>query len=116
MPVLEATLVNPLKFDEGGTIEVGDSRVSLDSVVYHFQQGASADEIVWNFPSLKLADVHAALAYYLNHKEEIHTYLIAQEERAEQIRSEIQQDPFQKAKQAQLDQMLEERMKQKRPA
>lgn len=34
-------------------------------------EGRSADEIVSAFPHLSLAQVHAALAYYFDHREEI---------------------------------------------
>jgi len=40
-------------------------------MVWHELQGLSADEIVSQFPQLTLADVHAALAYYHDHREEI---------------------------------------------
>ena len=33
--------------------------------------GMSPDEIVYHYPSISLADVHAALAYYYDHIEEI---------------------------------------------
>jgi len=40
-------------------------------MIWHELQGLSADEIVAQFPQLTLADVHAALAYYHDHREEI---------------------------------------------
>lgn len=43
----------------------------MDLVVLHEQLGLSPDEIVSTYPSLTLADVHAALAYYFDHQEEI---------------------------------------------
>jgi uncharacterized protein (DUF433 family) len=43
----------------------------MDIVALHEQQGLSPDEIVVTYPSLSLADVHAALAYYFDHREEI---------------------------------------------
>ena len=35
----------PLQMSEGGAIRVADKRVSIDSVVYAFREGASAEEI-----------------------------------------------------------------------
>jgi hypothetical protein len=32
-----------------------------------FKQGATAEEIVYRYPSLKLADLYAAIGFYLNH-------------------------------------------------
>ena len=39
----------------------------------------SPDEIVADFPYLTLADVHAALAYYWDHRDEIHAQMKADE-------------------------------------
>ena len=41
-----------------------------DIVVWHERRGYSPDEIVVMFPSLDLADVHSALAYYFDHRDE----------------------------------------------
>ena len=43
----------------------------LDIVVWHEKRGLSPDEIVDLYPTITLADVHAALAYYFDHREEI---------------------------------------------
>lgn len=43
----------------------------LDIVVWHEHQGMTPDEIVSHVPSIRLADVHAALAYYFDHIGEI---------------------------------------------
>jgi uncharacterized protein (DUF433 family) len=42
-----------------------------DVYVLHERQGCSPDEIVAAYPHISLADVHAALAYYWDHKDEI---------------------------------------------
>ena len=60
---------------------VQGTRVSLDSVVYAFLRGESADGIVESFPALSLEQVYGALAFYLAHRESIDGYL--QEGKAE---------------------------------
>ena len=42
-----------------------------DVVIWHEKLGMSPDEIVDQHPTITLADVHAALAYYWDHREEI---------------------------------------------
>jgi uncharacterized protein (DUF433 family) len=42
-----------------------------DVVIWHEQLGMSPDEIVEAFPTITLADVHAALAYYWDNRDEI---------------------------------------------
>jgi uncharacterized protein (DUF433 family) len=51
------------------------SRVSLDSVVYGFLNGESAETIRDNYPTLSLEQVYGAIAYYLAHQVVIDPYL-----------------------------------------
>lgn len=51
------------------------SRVSLDSIVYAWQTGQSAETIAQSFQTLTLEQVYGAIAYYLAHREEIDRYL-----------------------------------------
>src|SRR6266498_843995 len=43
----------------------------LDVAIWHEKLGLSPDEIVEQHPEISLADVHAALAYYWDHREGI---------------------------------------------
>jgi hypothetical protein len=58
----------------------------LDIAIWHEQQGLSPDEIVSQVPSLTLADVHAGLAYYYDHREEIQEEIRAEREQADEFR------------------------------
>jgi uncharacterized protein (DUF433 family) len=51
------------------------SRVSLDSIVYAFIDGQTAESIAQSFPVLALEQVYGAVAYYLAHRAEIDAYL-----------------------------------------
>jgi len=51
------------------------TRVSLDSIVYTFWHGQTAESIAQSFPMLTLAQVYGALTFYLANKLEIDTYL-----------------------------------------
>ena len=56
----------------GGKARIAGHRVRvLDVVVWTEHQGMSADDIVSHVPTLTLTDVHAALAYYFGHVDEI---------------------------------------------
>src|SRR5262245_2127869 len=74
----------PLRPDADGTVRVGDTRVTLDVVVAHYRAGASAEEIAERFAVLTPADVHAVLAYYLRHREEVDRYLAERDREAEE--------------------------------
>src|SRR5947209_17171424 len=98
MTTLETTQALPLRLTEEGTIRIGDSRVSLDSVVHHYKLGASAEQIAQKFPALDLADVYAAISYYLNHQKAIEEHLQQQEAEGDDVQKKIESDPqYQKA-------------------
>lgn len=59
--------------DQGYWIE--GTRVSLDSVVYAFLNGQTAESIAQSFPALSLEQVYGAIAYYLAHRPEVDAYL-----------------------------------------
>ena len=80
----------PLKIEENGAIRVGGTRVLLEVVIHAFQQGETAESIVDSYPTLKLADVYAVIAYYLNHRVEVDAYLQQVEEKAAQIQREVE--------------------------
>ena len=61
--------------ERNGGLYVSGTRVSLDSVVVRFQQGASPDRIVHSFPTLKLSQVYGAIAYYLENEKAIDEYI-----------------------------------------
>ncbi len=80
----------PLRVDEGGVVRVGASRVSLDLIVEQYENGMSAEEMVRTYDTLRPADVHAALAYYLRHQDEVRDYLKRRREEAEALRAKIE--------------------------
>lgn len=80
----------PLRADEGGAIRVGDTRVSLDLVVAQYENGMTPEAMVRSYDSLVLADVHAAIAYYLRHQDEVRAYLKRRAEEADALRAKIE--------------------------
>jgi uncharacterized protein (DUF433 family) len=78
----------PLDQDADGVIRVGGTRVSLDSVVAAFLEGATSEEIAQQYPSLDLADVYSVISYYLRHRDEVHVYLQARQALASKVREE----------------------------
>ncbi len=58
-----------------GGYYVAGTRISLDSVVYSFNEGQSPEAIQEDFPSLKRSHIYGAIAFYLDHQAEIDKYL-----------------------------------------
>lgn len=78
----------PLAMDRDGKIRVGGTRVTLDTIVAAFENGATAEEIAYQYPSVQLADIYATITYYLRQPDEVNQYLDRREEEAQQVRRE----------------------------
>jgi|SRR5277367_4063961 len=67
---------------------VRDTGVSLASVVFHFQQGASAETILQKFPALRaLENVYGAIAFFLANEAAVQPYLKDQSKKWQQLRA-----------------------------
>jgi len=78
----------PLATDADGVVCVGATRVTLDAVVAAFREGATAEEIVQQYPTLQLADVYSVVGYYLRHQADVDAYLREREHHAGRMRQE----------------------------
>ena len=76
----------PLKADAAGVVRVDGTRVPLDSVIFAFNQGATAEEIVQQYPSLGLADVYAVISYYLRRRDEVDAYWCQRQKQTDEVR------------------------------
>ncbi len=86
----------PLTRREDGSIRIGNTHVLLDLVVHAFNEGRTPEEIVINYPTLKLAEVYGAITYYLDNQVQIDAYIAKREKEAEQLWAKIESDPNQK--------------------
>jgi uncharacterized protein (DUF433 family) len=96
MTQLTTTETLPLTTDPDGVIRVGKTRVTLDTVVAAFTEGATAEEIVQQYPSVLLADIYSVIGYYLRRRSEVEAYLNRRQRQAAQIRkqNESRLDPI----------------------
>src|SRR5689334_4618199 len=78
----------PFTTDADGVVRVGGTRVTIDTLVAAFRQGASPEAIADQYPALRLADVYTALGYYLRHQEEVDAYLQRRRQQAAQVREQ----------------------------
>ena len=71
------------------------TRVSVENVyVCHELQGMTPDQIVSAYPHLSLAQVHAALAYYFDHADEIRSQMDRDQALADSLASQQGTTPF----------------------
>ena len=78
----------PIHSDADGVIRISGTRVTLDTIVAAFENGATAEEIAQQYPSVGLADVYAVIAYYLHHRPEIRSYLHQRAQHSARVREE----------------------------
>jgi uncharacterized protein (DUF433 family) len=86
----QATHTVPLSEDQAGVLRVTGTRVSLDSVIYAFNEGATPEEIVQQYPTLDLKDVYAVVSYYLQNQDEVEKYLARRRAERQELRKEIE--------------------------
>ena len=80
----------PLETTRDGAIRVSGTRVSLDSVIFAFNEGSTPEEIVQQYTTLNLADVYAVVSYYLQNRVEVEEYLETRRQQREALRQEIE--------------------------
>lgn len=88
LPFANPPSAAPLALDADGVIRVIGTRVSLDTLVAAYLEGADAEEIAERYPAVSLADIHMILAAYLRHRTEIDAYLTGRRTAAEAVRAE----------------------------
>jgi uncharacterized protein (DUF433 family) len=92
MALLEELVAEPppLRADADGTVRVGETRVSLDTVIGAFKNGAAPEAILLKYPSLRLPDIYAAIAYHYWNVAEVEQYLQRRVAEAAELRRELE--------------------------
>src|SRR5207237_1211471 len=78
----------PLRVHENGTVYVGQTRVPIDTVIWEYWNGATVEQILCNYDTLRASDVYFTIGYYLRHREEVDAYLEQRQQEAEELRRE----------------------------
>ena len=72
----------------GGKPRIAGHRITVaDVAIWYERMGMSPDEIVSEYPTITLSDVHAALSYYFDHRDEVDREIRDGEEFAEKLRA-----------------------------
>src|SRR5438105_15205914 len=72
----------------GGHPHILGHRIKVKHVaIWHEQMGMTPTEIVATYPTITLAQVHAALAYYYDHRDEIQAEIEEERRFVEQLRA-----------------------------
>jgi uncharacterized protein (DUF433 family) len=65
----------PLVTGADGVIRLDGTRITLETVVAAFREGATAEEIAQQYPSASLADIYQVIGYFLRHSNDLEAYL-----------------------------------------
>jgi uncharacterized protein (DUF433 family) len=90
MTELDIAQAIPLTQGEGGVFRITGTRVTLDSIVREFKDGATPEQIQEDFPSVTLSDIYSVVAYYLQHARMVEAYLSEQAQAAKELRREVE--------------------------
>lgn len=66
---------NEYVLPRGGNVYIGDTRMTLDSIVLSWRGGETSQSIHEGFPTVRLAAIYGTIAYYLDHQAEVDAYL-----------------------------------------
>lgn len=81
----------PLVADMDGVVRVGTTRITLDTIIAAFREGATPEEILQQYPSLRLSDIYSVIGYYLYHSAEVDHYLDKRQEIIKAVREQNEQ-------------------------
>jgi len=88
--MVTATETIPLETDAHGVIRVSKTRVTLDTIVIAFKDGATAEEIAQQYPTVPLADVYYVIGYYLHKRDEVESYLKERKREADELQGQME--------------------------
>lgn len=112
MITIPAAIDVPLRTDQDGVIRVGNTRVTLMTIVGRHNVGDTPEQIHSGFPTVPLADIYAVITYYLTHREEVDEYIRQAKEEGERLRREWEaNDPKAAEFNAKMRALLEEKRK-----
>ena len=72
-----------------GVLRITGTRITLDSVIQAFHDGATPEEMCQDFPGLALAHIYSVLAFYLTQQDAVDAYLKEQPQATTIIRQEL---------------------------
>jgi uncharacterized protein (DUF433 family) len=79
-------------------IRLKGTRIGIEHVIRYYNGGMTAEQIAHAFAyPLRLAQVYAAITYYLDKKDELDAYVRDMDEAGERLRQEVERDPGNRA-------------------
>ena len=82
-------LSNPVRHDAAGMLRVGNTRVTLDTIVNAYEAGATVLDICLDYDAVTLSEISAAIDFYLHHKQVLEPYFTSRAQASTAALSDI---------------------------
>ena len=87
-PVTLVGLLPPcLHWHANGEIRLTGHRLGLYRIIYHYNQGFTAEMLSCQFPTLELALIHKVIVIYLEHRDEVNRYVAGYHAEIDELRT-----------------------------
>jgi uncharacterized protein (DUF433 family) len=88
MPTSETIETIPMATGVDGVIRVSGTRVTLDSILLAFNDGATPEEIAQQYPTVPLADIYHLIGYCLRHAADLEEYLRRRQRESREVQQQ----------------------------
>lgn len=93
---MTAVVENYIEIDENRVAWIADTRtkvieIALDKLAH----GSSPEELHFQYPHLSMAQIHSALAYYYNHREELESEIMRRLREVNELAAQQADSPLQ---------------------
>ena len=105
------TIELPLRTDEGGVIRVGNTHVTLITIVGRYQAGDTPEVIHRGFPTVPLSHIYLVIGYYLENQDLVDAYIQGEMDEHDRLRREWEAEHPPKVTKADLLARLEAQKK-----
>jgi uncharacterized protein (DUF433 family) len=82
-----------LNRDTDGFVHVTGHRIGLYHLVHYYNDGFSAEMLACEYPSLSLAEIHKVIAFYLENRVDVESYIAGCESQIDEQRSSAKTGP-----------------------
>lgn len=94
---MTAIIENYIEIDENRVAWIADTRVKvIEIAVDKLAHGSSPEELHFQYPHLSMSQIHAALAYYYDHREELDSEILQRLREVNELAAKNADSPLQK--------------------
>ena len=93
---MTAVVESHIEIDESNVAWIADTRVKvIEIAVDKLAHGSSPEELHFQYPHLSIAQIHSALAYYYDHREELEAEILKRLHEVNELAAQNADSPLQ---------------------